>query len=267
MQQFLGIPFANLLGFLAWLVPGAHLFWGILFLTILIRLILLPSTFQMLKSQRKMQELQPVLNDLKNQFGDDREGLTKAQLALYNENGVNPVSSSCLPLLIQFPVLIGLYAGIQEIVAKNDVFYSWVPHDEFLNSVIGPIDLRVADTSFILVTIAAALQFLQLWLGISHQKKRATEVSPMEQQMRMMMYIYPLSLFFIGGRIQSGIVLYWIIGTIFSIVQQLYVNRHFYPLAGVEAVKKELASHTKEPGTVKSVEKKAGTTITVRRKK
>src|SRR5689334_22985961 len=107
--NFLGIffyyPIFNVLMFRYWLVRDFGL--SIVLLTILVRLALVPMTFKQLHSQRKMMELQPKINALKAEYGDDRQGFAKAQMQLYKENNVSMLGG-CLPLLIQLPFLYGL---------------------------------------------------------------------------------------------------------------------------------------------------------------
>jgi len=84
---------------------------AIIVLTVIIRFLTYPLLARQQESSRKMQQLQPKLKKLQEKYKNDREKLSEAQMKLYREHGVNPVGG-CLPLLIQFPILIGLYQAI-----------------------------------------------------------------------------------------------------------------------------------------------------------
>ena len=87
-------------------------FWlAIIFFTIIIRVLMTPLMLPQLRSAKKMQELQPKLQELQKKYGKDRERLSQEQMKLYREAGVNPMGG-CLPMLIQFPIWIGLYQSI-----------------------------------------------------------------------------------------------------------------------------------------------------------
>ncbi len=101
-------PIYNALMYLVSVLPSHDLGWAIIILTLLMRTILLIPSHRGLKSQRKMQELQPKLNHLKEKYKDNQQMLTQQTMLLWKEHKVNPLSS-CLPLVIQIPILIALY--------------------------------------------------------------------------------------------------------------------------------------------------------------
>ena len=103
-------PFITLLTLL-YSILGQNIVLSIVVFTVLVRVAVLPLTAQQQRSSRKMQELQPELKKLQEKHKNDREKLAQEQMALYKEHGVNPVGG-CFPLLIQFPILIGLYQAI-----------------------------------------------------------------------------------------------------------------------------------------------------------
>src|SRR3954470_7270112 len=105
-HNFLVYPLINVLVFFYHYIPDVGIV--IILLTVIIRLILLPSFHKSLKHQRMLQALQPKIEEIKKKYKDDREAEMKATMELYKEHEVNPLSS-CLPLLLQFPVLIALY--------------------------------------------------------------------------------------------------------------------------------------------------------------
>src|SRR3989338_2887446 len=105
-NQILVFPLLNLLVFFYNFIPDIGVV--IILLTVLVRLVLLPSFHKSLKHQKALQDLQPKMNEIKEKYKNDKEQQAKAMMELYSAHKVNPLSS-CLPLLIQLPILIALY--------------------------------------------------------------------------------------------------------------------------------------------------------------
>src|SRR3989338_5853381 len=101
-------PLFNLLIWLYDVIPGADIGFAIIALTVIVKLILWPLTNASLKSQKALQDLQPKLDALKEEHKGDKDKLAKAMMELYSKEKVNPLSS-CLPILVQIPILIALY--------------------------------------------------------------------------------------------------------------------------------------------------------------
>src|SRR5215813_4359944 len=117
MLDFLTNPFTTALLFLYQLL-GQNIVLTIIVFTVLIRLLTYPLTYQQVKSTKAMQELQPKLKKLQEKYKNNREQLSQEQMNLYKEHGVNPLAG-CLPLLIQMPVLLGLYQAITRALAAT----------------------------------------------------------------------------------------------------------------------------------------------------
>ena len=151
-------PLLNLLVYFYNIIPGHDIGIVIIFVTLLIRLILAPSMHKSLKSQQKMSSLQPHLNDLREKHKGDKEGQAKAMMDLYKEHQINPLSS-CLPLLIQLPILIALYQVFSKALHGNlDGLYTFVARPEFLD----PTFLNFLDLSqpnIVFATLAGVLEF------------------------------------------------------------------------------------------------------------
>src|SRR3989338_6616349 len=105
-NQILVYPLLNLLVFFYNFIPDIGVV--IILVTVLVRLALLPSFHKSLKHQKALQDLQPKMNEIKEKHKDDKEQQAKAMMELYKVHKVNPLSS-CLPLLLQLPLLIALY--------------------------------------------------------------------------------------------------------------------------------------------------------------
>jgi len=270
-------PLLNLLAFFIWISPAHNAVIGIILLTLVVRFALLVPSKRAAQSQRKMQELQPLMDELKKEYGTDQQALANAQMELWKKNGINPFAS-CLPILIQFPILYGLYFAISRGLGDTQHLYSWVPHVTSFPTHFLWLQLLKPDPYFILPVIAAALQYVQLWMTLPKTKGPATDSAQAMQ--RQTLYILPLLTLFIANRFPSGVAVYWIATTLFSIVQQYYVNKEKLKLTGLTSVVKEVeAVHpenkidaekvlsTYKELEVSSTENKKGVSVTVRKRK
>lgn len=279
-NHLLTYPLLNLLAFFIWLVPGHQMAWGVLFLTLLVRLILLIPSKRAAQSQRKLQELQPLLEELKKEYGDDKQGLVNAQMELWKKNNINPFAS-CAPILIQIPVLYSLYWVIARGFSQTQHLYSWVPRvsADQIQTHLGKIDLLKADPYFLFPVLAAGLQFIQLRMSMPKMSGMASSDPGMAMQ-RNMLYIFPVLTLFIANKFPAGVGLYWVVTTLFSIGQQYFVNKEKLRLQGVtKALKESETQHPEhkmasgpEVRELKSLEisekeVKKGVLVTVRKKK
>lgn len=259
-------PFVNILTFFTWLIPGHNVAWGIILLTLLVRFALLIPSRKSAESQRKIAQLNPLIEELKKEYGDDRQGLAAAQMELYKKNNINPFGS-CLQSLIQLPILIILYYAIREGINSNSPdIYSWmVRPDSVATSFLG-LDLLHPDKTYILPVIAAALQFWQMRLVLP-KKNPALQASedPTVKMQANMAYVFPLMTLFVAGNFPAGVALYWIITTAFSVVQQLQVNKVPISISGVEQVvakaDQKHPGYTRSEESVKEIAKDTGTSL------
>lgn len=218
-------------------LPGA-LGLSIIILTVLIRLLIWPFMHTQLKSAKKMADLKPHLQELKNKHGDDKQALAQAQLALYKEHGVNP-AGGCLPALIQIPIIIALYqvilalfeggAGLTRI---NQALYtaSWhltaAPDPYFLsfNLADRPADfLRVGPLVLLIPMITALLTFLQskMMMPVAVRvKEKASSEDTMAAVQGQMTYLMPIMIGYITFTFQIGLAIYWNTFTLLGIWQQ-----------------------------------------------
>ena len=207
--------------------------YAIITFTFLVRSALLPITLPSLRSTKKMQELQPELKKLQKKHGKDRQSLQSAQMELYKKHNVNPLAG-CIPQLAQLAVLILLYRALLDFISSHA--YNVDPNFFWL-------DLSVPDQLYILPVAAVVVQFiLSLMIApgaekrdiipndskskkIQKQNKEETDMTDMAQSMQQqMMFIMPLMTGFIALRFPSGLALYWVATTLFSIGQQWYIS-------------------------------------------
>ena len=269
-------PFLNLITFFTWLVPGHNAAWGIILLTLLVRLILLIPSKRAAQSQRKITQLQPLLDELKVEYGSDKQGLAAAQMELWKKNGINPFAS-CLPILIQIPLFIILNLAVRHgFDANNSHLYSWVPRSPFVNTHFFGINLMNPDHTLVLPILAAIFQFVQVKMVMPPPPPKQAHIEPDAAMLvqRQSMYLFPILTFTAALKFPAGLSLYWTISTVFTVIQQYYVNREMLKLTGLSDAEKTAdrlhPENSKRAHEVKEiVEKsmKSGVSVTVRRKK
>ncbi len=236
-RSFITKPLFNALIFIASLMPGYSLGLAIIILTLIVKLILFIPTQHALEGQKKMQLLQPKFEAVRRQYKDDPKKMQAETMKIWKEHKINPMQS-CLPLVVQFPVLIGLFYVIRDGVhldlAQHLVypFYQnidWTFGTQFLG-----LDLTVPYV-WIFPPMLVALQFLQMKLSFMiADKKKAKQIAatttpevdtPQELQQRIMLYALPLMIGFFALTMPSAVCVYWGISTLFAIGQQMIVNR------------------------------------------
>lgn len=219
-------PILNLLVFLYNTVSFQDLGVAIILLTVIIKAILWPLNKKSIKSQKDLQELQPKLNELKKQYGDDKMGLSQATMNLYKESKINPLSS-CLPLLIQLPFLFAVYRVFRDgLNNKLDLVYSFINKPEVINGVfLGFLDLN--KPSIYLAVLAGLAQFWQAKMMSTKKPEVKTDSSKDESMTsimnKQMLYFMPAITIFIGISLPGGLTLYWFIITLLTALQQALI--------------------------------------------
>ena len=228
-------PIFNIFVLLYNLLPGHDVGIVILLITLLLRLILYPLTSSSIKAQRSLQELQPKLEAIKKQYADDKVKQAQAMQELYKTHKINPLTS-CLPMLIQLPILIALYWVLRDGLASTNLaqnLYSFVSNPGTIN----PISLKLFDmgkASIVLAVFAAAAQFWQAKsLSRKSPPKEAGEGAKDEDMATMMnkqmLYLMPFMTLIIGMRLPAGLTLYWFLSTLLMAIQQVMLGRNSTP--------------------------------------
>lgn len=179
---------------------------GIIAVTIIIRLVLLPLMIKQTKSSKNMQEVQPELAKLKEKYSS-KDAVTQQKyqqemMALFKEKGVNP-AAGCLPVFIQMPILIGFYHAISRMNNTPEIN---------LGDFVG---FALAEPSIILAILAGLMQLIVLRTGPAMDNP----------QMKLMMYIMPFMIMGFGIVLPAALTLYWVIGNIISILQNLFIYK------------------------------------------
>lgn len=213
--------------------------WAIIVLTILLKLVTLPLTRKQLQSTKATQDLQPKLAELQAKYGKDRQKLADEQMKLYKEAGVNPMGG-CLPLLIQMPILFGLYQALYILASPSmnqlaGARFFWIPDLSFPNQTVGTkwIGQYMQAGEWALLIAYFSLPILMLATSLLMQKmsqppKSASKAGAGQgemqtQMMGSMMMFMPLMFGYITLGLPSGLTLYWTTSNILSMVQQYFV--------------------------------------------
>ena len=198
--------------------------WGvaIIIMTILLCLVIYPLTKKSSESTLKMQEFQPKIQELQTKYKDNPEKMNVEMAKLYKETGYNPLMG-CLPLLIQFPLIIAMFNLFNNYFEFRGAMFipGWIP------------DLSVGDSiytlKFNLPLLGNQIRLLPVIYLISQlfYGKMTSASTPTQSngQMKFMMYGMPIIFFFLFYNSPSGLLLYWTVSNILTMVQQIFINR------------------------------------------
>jgi len=176
---------------------------AIILLTVLIKIVFWPLTHKSYSSMKSMQKLQPEMQKLREKHKNDKESLNKEMMALYKTHSVNPLGG-CLPMLVQIPVFFALYKVLLSSIAlRHADFAFWLT------------DLSAKDPYYITPLLMGASMFVQ-------QKMTPTTADPMQAKIFMMM---PIVFTFMFLNFPSGLVIYWLVNNLLTILQQYFIHR------------------------------------------
>lgn len=268
---------------------------AIILFTIVIKLVLLPLTVKQYRSSAKMQEIQPLIQEVQKRYKNDKEKLNQEMMKVYQENNYNP-AGGCLPMLVQMPILISLYwviiqplkfllhktptqvtqliakatqligntapMGYQKEVSTLNYFYQ---HQDKLSQVsgllsakelinmkflvfhLGEIPSYATNKLFgpewqiylpliILPLIAAATTFISTKLTMPRNTQNNNQPAMGSSLTNSMMYIGPVMTLVFAFQIPASASLYWSVSYIFTIFQQMYINKHVIGKKNIPAV-------------------------------
>ncbi|HLM30811.1 MAG TPA: YidC/Oxa1 family membrane protein insertase, partial [Solirubrobacterales bacterium] len=191
--------------------------WGmaIIALTFTVRLLVLPLSIRGIKSMRRMQLVAPELKTLQEKYKDDRERQQREMLALYKQHGVNPLSS-CFPFILQIPFFIAIYSLLRSSTFNEDVVSSGASQSFlFINSIIEKPEGAEQIILIILFIVTTALSFIYT---------TATTQTTMGAQ-RYLLLALPLLFAPLIASQPAGLGLYWIATNVWSLGQQVVVQR------------------------------------------
>ena len=178
---------------------------AIILMTILVKALMYPLTAKQVRSMKAMQDLQPALKKLQKDYKNNPQLLQQKMAELYKEAGANPLAG-CLPLLIQMPILMGVYYCLYGYSYSGDPTFLWLT------------SLSDTDPLYVLPILSALTTYIQ-------QKQTMASNGQDNQQMKIMSYMMPLFIGWISLNFPSGLVVYWVTMNLCQIAQQWYMFR------------------------------------------
>lgn len=226
ISEYIMLP---LMSFIHYVVPN----WGlvIIIFSIIIKIALHPLTRSSMRSMKKMQALQPLMNEIKEKYKDDPQKMNQQVLNLYKEYGVNP-AGGCLPLLLQFPILIALYNVFRATIELRQASFVWWITDLSIPDTIVRLPFEipffgVRDVSGLALAMGITM-FIQQKMTVKDPRQKA------------MIWMMPIMMTLLFNSFPSGLNLYYFVFNVLSIGQQIMINRQAdeEPLRKVEPKKK-----------------------------
>ena len=197
--------FQEVLGWLSSVTGSLGL--GIILFTILTRILLLPLTIKQLQSSKKMQEIQPLIQELRRKYGKDQQKFTQEMTRVYREHRVNP-AGSCLPIFVQIPIFLGVWQAVQNLATNPEMAGSflWLP------------SLAQKDPLYILPILSIIFQMLVSVMAMPKIQ------DPQQKAISQTMLLMPLVFGYVAFTFNSGAVLYWVVGALLGVVQQYFIT-------------------------------------------
>jgi len=224
-------PVINLL-LLLYKFLGHQTIVAVAMVTLLLRLALTPLQLRQQQGARRQQELKPKMDEIQKKYKDDKEKLAQEQMKLYREAGINPLGG-CLTLVIQLPLMIGLYQAIIRVLAATPLqllalpsdIYRWIPGLSTLlplQSQFLWLDLALPDPFYILpVLVVVTSWYYQKLLTPPAADPQA------ESMNRQMMIMMPLMTGFFSATYASGLAIYFLISNLVGVLQYFLFRRHY----------------------------------------
>ncbi len=176
---------------------------AIIIMTIIVKLILYPLTAKQISSTKAMMDLQPKMKAIQEKYKNDKVLLNQKLAELYKDQGINPLAG-CLPLLVQMPIMIGIFYGIRDFSYVGPNNFLWIQN------------ISQPDPLFILPVLSALTTFIQ-------SKQSMPDTS--SAQNKIMLYFMPIFIGYISFQFPAGLVLYWVIMNLMQIGQQALMNK------------------------------------------
>jgi YidC/Oxa1 family membrane protein insertase len=184
--------------------------WSIIVLTVIVRMLLVPLTVRQIHSMQNMQRFAPQMKEIQKKYKGDRQRLNEELMKFYKENNINP-AASCLPLLAQIPVFIGLYYTLRTFSKHPPPGnLSWL---HFVPDISKHVTSHWSGYVLLAVYVASQLASTYFMSGT------------MQQSQRVLMYVLPFAFIFIIARFPTGLVLYWMTTNLWTVGQGLITRR------------------------------------------
>jgi len=206
----------------------------LLILTFIIKILLYPLTHKSYESMKRMSEIQPLMKEVQEKYKKNPEQMNKEVMALYKKHNVNPLGG-CLPMLLQMPLLYGLFIVFRTTIElRNEPFFWWIR------------DLSAPDViytlPFSLPLYGDTVAILPVFMGLTmiFQQKLSTASAVQNEQQKILMYVMPVFLILIFNQFPSGLNLYYGLFNLLTILQQKYfINPSIKPLTAHSEAKRK----------------------------
>lgn len=208
--------------------------YSIIIFTILTKVLLLPINIKQVESTKRMNEMNPLMKEIQEKYKNDKEKMNQKLLELYKEHKYNP-ASGCLPALIQMPILFALFYVIQDpikYVFKDPNVYAAINKSFWWLTDLSKPEMQATLLTIgkfgipVLAILSAATTYYQMKM-ISPKKAKTEKgkADSAQQTQQMMTNIMPIMFGWITLSVPAGLALYWVVGNLFTIVQQYFMMR------------------------------------------
>ena len=212
---FLTKPFFYILDYLYHFI--GNMGWAILLFAALLRLLMFPIANKSYESMSKMKKLQPKMQALQELYKDDKMALQRATMELYSREKVNP-ASGCLPLFIQIPIFFSLYKVLNiAIEIRHAPFIGWI------KDLSAPDPLTISTWAHIYVPSLLDIGVWPLIYGATMFIQQKLNPAPANKDQARMMALMPLIFMIMFAHFAVGLVIYWTLSNILSVIQQKYI--------------------------------------------
>ncbi len=206
--------------------------WSIVIFTIIVKVLLIPLSISQVKSTKAMSEIQPKVKELQERYKNDKETLNIKTMELYKQHSVNPLGG-CLPLLIQLPILFGLFAVLREPAthvfggnealanAATGVQFLWMKNlaePDLLSNVFSSGPAWLLTLPGILPFVSAASTYVQM-------NFMNTNPAAANSQMKVMNTVMPVLILVWGRTFAAGLLIYWTVSNFFQLAQQAVIMK------------------------------------------
>ena len=219
-------PLFNILILIISFSPNLNLGIAIIILTLILRAILHKQNKKAMVAQRKLSKIQPKLNEIRKKYKDDQQKMAQETLKIWSQEKINPLSS-LTPMLVQFPILIGLFYVIQGVLNLDNQYliYEVLSHirlEDIGTQFTNLIDLKKTN-KIVLPIIVAGLQFTQMYMTLPKTDDKTDSTQKGIQN--GMLYFMPALIAVVTATLPSGVGLYWGTSTLVGICQQYFINK------------------------------------------
>jgi YidC/Oxa1 family membrane protein insertase len=206
---------------------------AIILLTILVKAIMFPLTKKGSDATLRMQSLSPKIKEIQDKYKDNPQKMNAEMSALYKKEGYNPISG-CLPMLIQMPIFFAMYNLFNTHFDLRGALFipGWIPDLSLPESIWSFAPLRLP---FLGWSNLRALPFIYVASQLLYGKVTQTPDQQGNAQMKMMLYVMPVMFFFILYDVPSGLLVYWIMSNVLTLIQQLTINKYLAKKKGMLA--------------------------------